>query len=619
MIDLRIREGLLLAVCALGFAGCVAETPAQEADAALSAGEDGGGGEGGGRYTVDAGLNPTADAGAPATCEVACRPTGVCPGTQICLLVGCCGEPTAPVVEHFAIGRGAGVLMVQATILDTSYDAETLVITVGDAVHTQPLQYTVAERTELKVPVFTESLAEEAQVYVRDREGRQSATVTVPVVDLPVRRPTAPCDPSGYESWCGPGGICLSTDDQATGLCYIASARTYIGEGESFWLDVRAGAPAEIEPAINAFTVDGQLVSPGYIQNPEGWRFLARFWAAEADAEVRYQAHLIGGRLSPQAPEPRRVDEACDPERIADRCAETTACKAGICTPISAPNLGSVNAVWRDGVLALTMSGDDAQADAHRFMVVTSNRTRMTVEGRFGDRLDVSGLPIESGANWAAQRFVAWLAVSLGDEAPESVSVVLVDDEGLQSAAMEVPVRLAEPGEVLDAFADGCDRSGLLGRCEGGQICDADGTDTSARCRTPRSLCPEQETIPLDRAPDGTAVLSALHIPGGIQDAPVSCVGAATGYTRFFSYEVPADGRYRFSLGDSWGGPFHLAVRPYCNLWQELACVARFDSRDDASTIELDLTRAQLLTVVVMATWSRSMDAPVTLRVDPVP
>lgn len=167
--------------------------------------------------------------------------------------------------------------------------------------------------------------------------------------------------------------------------------------------------------------------------------------------------------------------EECDPDGLATRCAEGSACgPAGVCVDVHPPEVSQVWALVLDDPgdeIRFIARGSDADGDAQGLRIAFFDRSGapLRVEGR--DHIQVDSDVRLAGLT----EFTAHADVSGFAEFPEAAAadIRIVDAQGLSSEPMHADfVPLPRP-----AMGEPCDPDRLFDRCVLGAICDA-----SSRC-----------------------------------------------------------------------------------------------------------------------------------------
>ncbi len=372
-------------------------------------------------------------------------------------------------------------------------------------------------------------------VEIVDAAGRKSRR-TIAVTKLDPLPAGSPCDAQGIRDTCAPGAACIE------GECHAASIGAWLTDA-GLNLGVRLPDVPPNEPRVAA------AIRP---LNAERWSPLpqtpaesGRRWAAAAlelpvDG-LALRLHVEGmppglPTVLEPIPQPvRELDERCDVEAFADRCAAALACfpaeRGGRCIAIDPPEIERLQAWAGADALGLKVTYSDPQNDtaAYNFAVFSA-------EGdlRFAT-LEPRLLP--DNANGV---FVDSMPAPWGPVRGDVLELQLIDATGQTSEADST--RLGVP-PVVDLNVR-CDPLGASAVCaDDDTICAADAVDGQPVCQRFDSACPERwRPFPLDaptRHDDNSA--------NGPNRTAGACGGADTPEA-IYEVEPEEDARWRISV-----------------------------------------------------------------------
>lgn len=409
-----------------------------------------------------------------------------------------------------------------------------------------------------------------------------------PIVPQPVLAAGEPCAPYSQAARCAEGTVC---EPGEAPRCVPVEVFVWSDQAEPsrIVIDIR-GAALPLDARVAA----GWGIR-GHTARPDRW--LGRSSVAiEGPVDVLVFDHPVASAVPVMEPPPRAEGEGCDPDRVADRCADRgTACRAGVCGPVSPPIIEAavVVDVWEGS--GVWIRGRDPDGDVSGFRI--GNRVR---DLSFGppDPARFDAWPTGAGLV-DGDVFEAWLSTEsrvFGD------IVVAVDAEGLESPPFAAEAARPEERPAVEAGED-CDPLGLLWPCAEGLTCARpDDGDGQARCGVTEPACPEGLATPI-----ALGELLVFDGPGATSQTRVMCRDPFGELPeRYLTFVAPEDGWYRASaVGDNM---FGFAVRQSClDRYSEVACGEDFYRTNPNGvgghgigvTVVFEATAGEVLTLVI--------------------
>lgn len=381
--------------------------------------------------------------------------------------------------------------------------------------------------------------ADSVDIEIVDTDERK-ARRTIGVAKLDALPAGSPCDPNGMRDTCDMGDACVD------GQCRGAEVGAWLTDA-GLNLDVHLPAiPVEAPRMTAAFRASDAEPEERWSPLPERPTRDGRRWAApalalpEAGLEVRMHVEGLPPGLpltvDPQPQPVRRLDEACDIEGFADRCAADLAClpseRGGRCLAIDPPEIERLQGWAGSEALGLKVTYGDPQNDTigYRLAVFTANG-----ELRFATDDGLRPLPAGADGVFFDSLPAPWQPVR-GDV----LELQLIDATGQISEP--AVARLDVPPEV--ELGARCDPLGAWAVCvDDESICAANALDAGSVCQRFEEPCPERwRPFPLaapTRHDDNTS--------GGPDRTAGACGGAGSPEA---IYEVVAeeDARWRISV-----------------------------------------------------------------------
>lgn len=436
-------------------------------------------------------------------------------GPGLVCLLGQCERPSPPVIDGGRAYSDGQSLRLEIDASDAGGDLlATAWVRRGEDEPFVQLETIIAERGEvgLRYAGFTEApglpLAEMIEVELLDRAqiaSRQSLSVE----PAPARGAGEPCDALGTADTCADGGACiegrcLPGDGGAwrtVDSLHLVYELPLAGLDPFDYLTVSAearligadGLPLSVEwTRVDVRPSEDGLLWGGVIGDP----------VLEAQAiEVRLQAPerppALPIALPIEALPIREPGEPCDPARIADTCAEGSACfgddRRARCALISPPALEDLHVYFGAGALGLVAFGGDAEGDIVGY--------QLQVFGEDDELRFESGLaefPPDAAVDFGQIRFsidAPWQ--------PRGTDVVvfnLFDAEDLTSPVLE---RNPRPAPVA-IEGDLCDLRGGLNQCAPATLCAQVRGGDAPRCEPKVVECPDDwrvSELPFDEYP----------------------------------------------------------------------------------------------------------------------
>ncbi|MCA9526871.1 MAG: hypothetical protein KC549_11325, partial [Myxococcales bacterium] len=413
-----------------------------------------------------------------------------------------------PTLEGGVALDGAGQINLRVRGSDPNGDVTSLIIEIlvdGQMPFEQPV--------DLRRPVFGQrdftavanpfpGVEGGLSVRVRavDSQGNESAPIEVPIAPQPEVVEGEACDPDGVDNRCDPDTFCVVDGD--AGVCREPSAPEIV-DG-MFWSDGAdlTGVIEGRDATRDTFFARAQLLSAdGPIEGAVGQLFPIQdvFGQAEFTALIRE-----GGLLPPEAVGIRvwLVDDrglesepadfefedlpqdddgaACDPLRIRDRCADESACLAGICVAQVAPAIDTAEAFFNaaNGGLGIRVTGRDANRDAAlvQLRLLDADGTDLLADGD-GNPAVIGFQELDLDGDQFDGRFSGFLPLDF--PAFVTAEVTVIDAFGLSSDAVDADLRMPAAIELGDA----CDLASAFDICPDGSACTADEADPDASCR----------------------------------------------------------------------------------------------------------------------------------------
>ena len=465
-----------------------------------------------------------------------------CGADLYCDREGSCAVPPAPVLLDGWAHEREGVVHVQMTVDDPALLIRTGRIRIGE---------TIGGRSSWRLPLtytFSHPITPAPrQVALVDDAGR--VWFELPVQAQPVLEPNAACEPRSEAGRCPVGTVCA-------------------GELEPRCAPVEVDAlthplfPGEVAIILRGEDLGGldTVYAPGSVWRAalDARRWVGRGAAAGDTVDVRAGdgGHLIAEAVPVRAAPLLDDGEACDAALAENRCAEGSACIHAVCVPSTPPVIDEAFIIRARGGYAIQVRGRDSERNVVGFRVGRHARSFVYGDWEVGDAVRPWGARsiINDG-----EAFEAWFSDATWT--PFDAQVVVIDDQGLESAPFELEV--VRPGEA-DAVGDGehCDPLGLLRPCEADRICDQiDGVDETPRCVALDPVCPAELAPAL--APDA---VFEFEEAGAERDTRVTCRGSDQDIPQhYFRFVPPEDGRYHILAESEIGGWLYgMAVREGC-------------------------------------------------------
>ena len=449
-------------------------------------------------------------------------------------------------------------------------------------------------------PALLDARVVEAEVEVHDVD-RVLRSETMVIADLPVVE--TGCDPAGFANRCAQGSTCFFVDADSAGRCDPIEAQIWRHD-RRLHFDFRAdrGRRAGIaSPAILRADAIERIVLNA--TEDADWRAIGSLWTEQDPAEfpLFIGPHQRHARAAVQVPPVRADGEACDVLRIADICAETTACSLdGACQGITAPVLTQVEFIGRDDIAGLYFTGVDPDGDVDHLIIHDDNGEAKYPLLAYGAHTPRAQGAIEVGENGEFEGL--WM---VRDSAVPTglITVQAVDSEGLRSPLARISILGApNPGTVEGI----CDDAGLIITCPDGTGCDLRDGERQFSCQPLEVEClaPDRFEAFIGDVMDGSnngpdATTNSCHRSRGN-------LGQEAGFT----FTADMGGLHRFTAeSGTYGALGSLAVRSICHLsgvrTSERACAPDMSGGNgaDALHVEVELDAGETIYVVVESHW----------------